>query len=370
MSGHNHTIDTLKRTLAYLDAAQGNATHGARLAGLPRQTFVARLSEARRRLDPNAVLPAQVSHPDVVRHAAEAAELISYRKEVGILRQALATRGKVAPLKVPARRAKAPKSLTRVIIPDSHGSHIDPDAQRAFLQDLKALDPDEIVGLGDHVDCGGFLAAHHTLGYVAQLDEVGYEADLNAWGTFLDAIQKAAPRAHIHILEGNHELRIQRWAVDQALGNGKNADFLNRAVGPEYRLDYKGRGIRYAHYGEFHDGLPARGIIRIGKCFFTHGFSLGTRAAENHARKVGGPVVYGHTHTAAGFYGSTVKEGAIAAWNFGTLSKRAPRYMHNNPDNWSLGYGTQFVAPSGLFTTFGIPIIDGTSLLPDIMRKG
>jgi hypothetical protein len=62
-----------------------------------------------------------------------------------------------------------------------------------------------------------------------------------------------------------------------------------------------------------------------------------------------------------------VKEGAIAAWNFGTLAKLAPRYMHNNPDNWGQGYGIQEVAPSGLFTTIHVPIIHGVSLLPSIL---
>jgi hypothetical protein len=30
-----------------------------------------------------------------------------------------------------------------------------------------AIDPDEIIMLGDHLDCGGFLAQNQVLGFVA-----------------------------------------------------------------------------------------------------------------------------------------------------------------------------------------------------------
>lgn len=365
MANHPLSRTACKQTLAYLDAARGNITKAAELAGIARGTFNTRLMSARRQLGVKAAVV--IDDPSIVQRASEMAELEQLRKENPILRAALADRAKVVKSPPVTPKPRAGRSLRRVIIPDTHGFHIDPAAWAAFIADLKLLDPDEVVGLGDHIDCGGFLAAHHTLGYVAQMDEVSYEEDLNAWGSHLDAVQKHAPRARIHILEGNHEVRVERWAVDQSLGNGKNADFLRRAITPEYRLDYRGRGIRYARYGEAHDGLPSRGVIRLGKCFFTHGFALGSRAAENHARKIGGPVVYGHTHTPAAFFSRTVKEGALAAWNFGTLAKLAPRYMHNNPDNWGQGYGVQEVAASGLFTTIHVPIINGVSLLPSIL---
>ena len=130
------------------------------------------------------------------------------------------------------------REFVRVIIPDSHGSAIDRRAAAAFLADLKRLDPAEIVMLGDHVDCGGFLAQHHTLGYVAQTD-YSYAEDLEAANNFLDAVQAAAPKAAIHYIEGNHERRIETWAVTQTLRHSKDAETLRRAFPPEVRLRLK-----------------------------------------------------------------------------------------------------------------------------------
>src|SRR5688500_12324455 len=56
----------------------------------------------------------------------------------------------------------------RVIVPDSHGSHIDRSAAGAFLRDLEYLKPREVVWIGDHLDWSGFLAQHPTWGHVAE----------------------------------------------------------------------------------------------------------------------------------------------------------------------------------------------------------
>jgi len=74
--------------------------------------------------------------------------------------------------KLPA--GKSPKrhkgSYLRVIVPDTHGSQCDPAAIAAFLGDVERLQPREIVMMGDHLDCGGFLAEHHVWGYVPECD--------------------------------------------------------------------------------------------------------------------------------------------------------------------------------------------------------
>lgn len=96
------------------------------------------------------------------------------------------------------------KRHCRVAIPDTHGCNVDPKAIAAFLGDLDVIKPAEIVMLGDHLECGGFLAQHHTLGYVAQTGYT-FEDDVAACNQLLDSIQKAAPKASIDYLEGNHE---------------------------------------------------------------------------------------------------------------------------------------------------------------------
>ena len=153
----------------------------------------------------------------------------------------------------PAKPTKRGKDdIVRVIIPDTHGAKVDKGALAACLGDIKALDPDEVILLGDHVDCGGFLAQHHVMGFVAE-SSYTYEADIAATNAFLDALQTAAPRAKVEYIEGNHERRIEQWSLTQTLRNSKDAEYLRRAFAPEFLLRLKERGIPYYRQAECYD---------------------------------------------------------------------------------------------------------------------
>ena len=56
------------------------------------------------------------------------------------------------------------------IVPDSHGHMIDLKARDAFLRDLKDLDPDIMVFLGDHVDVGSIFTSHQR-SYIREMSE-------------------------------------------------------------------------------------------------------------------------------------------------------------------------------------------------------
>jgi hypothetical protein len=107
-------------------------------------------------------------------------------------------------------RARRKDDIVRVVASDLHGMKQHAAAVQAFLGDLKVLDPDELILNGDMTDCGGFLAQHHTLGYVAEV-EYSYEEDTAAANRFLDACATQAPHARLEMLEGNHEGRVERW---------------------------------------------------------------------------------------------------------------------------------------------------------------
>lgn len=255
-----------------------------------------------------------------------------------------------------------PKSSARVIIPDSHGNHIDKKAEKAFLTDLKKIDPDEIVMLGDHLDCGGLFNSHQRT-YTNELQE-SYEDDCFAANEFLDNIQKAAPRAEIYYLEGNHEQHVERWAA-RTFTRRKDADAMLEVYGPAKKLDLKKRGIRYFKRSEQYMGISIQGTIKLGKSFYTHGISCSANAAQVHLNRFGANIVFGHTHRAQSVISRTVTSEGIGSWNFGTLAKLQPLYMHTNPTSWTLGYGIQFVAPSGKFITMSVPIFGDHTLLSD-----
>jgi len=252
------------------------------------------------------------------------------------------------------------RSIIRLIVPDSHGEHIDLDARAAIIRDTRMLRPDEIIFLGDHLDCGGTFSAHQRT-YTNEMTEA-YEDDCAAANSLLDALEAAAPNAEKDLIEGNHEQHVERWAA-RNFERRRDAEALLEVWGPAKRLRLKERGIRYYRRSEHYQGISIPGTIKRGKCFFTHGISVGRHATAVHLDRFGACVVHGHTHRAAEARGRTVTNNALGAWCPGTLAKLQPLYQHTSPSEWSLGYGVQFVAKSGAFIHWNVPIIKGAGSL-------
>jgi hypothetical protein len=273
-------------------------------------------------------------------------------------------------IRIPTGKPKKPAkgAFKRVIVPDSHGANIDPDACRAFLADLQIIRPAEIVLLGDHLDCGGWLAKHHTLGFVPETG-YSYEDDVSACNQFLDEIQRRAPQAKTWYIEGNHEQRVAKWVIKETLSNRKDAEGLMRVYGPRYKLGLDQRGIEWIDRGERYHGLQRPGCIRLGKCIFTHGKACGVNAARSTLGQFGSNVCFGHTHRIAVATKESADEPTLAAWSFGCLCRRMPLYYDTNPTDWSHGYGLQIVEPGGRFFTIQVPIIEGASLLQALELK-
>jgi predicted phosphodiesterase len=242
----------------------------------------------------------------------------------------------------------------RLIIPDSHGAHIDWAAANAMLADAKALDPAEIVLLGDHLDCGGTFSTHQRT-YTNEMTE-SYEEDCVQANLFLDRLQAACPNAkEIHYLEGNHEQHVERWASRNIANHRDAVAFLERN-GPAHMLQLQRRGILYYRRSEFYQGLAIPGCFRLGKCFFVHGISHAKHATATHLERFGASVVHGHTHRSQSHVQRTVTSGGHGAWCPGTLAKLQPLYKHTAPSDWSHGYAVQDVLKSGVFEHTNVPI--------------
>jgi predicted phosphodiesterase len=263
--------------------------------------------------------------------------------------------------KFEVRKGKAAKHTIEMIVPDSHGEHIDLEARDAFLRDLAQVKPDTIIMLGDHLDAGGTFSTHQR-NYTHEMTE-SYDADVNAANEFLDLIQQASPNSRIHYLSGNHEQHIERW-VARTFQSYADAKMVLERLGPEAVLRLRERGITYYQSGEKYMGLSIPGTIRLGKCFYTHGVSHGRHATSTHLDRFGASVWHGHTHRAQSVISRTVTADGLGAWCPGTLAKLQPLYRHTAPTMWSHGYGLQFTnASTGRFSAMLIPIIDGSSML-------
>lgn len=253
----------------------------------------------------------------------------------------------------------------RLIIPDSHGSHIDWAAAEAVIADAKVIDPHEIVLLGDHLDAGGTFSTHQRT-YTNEMTE-SYEEDCYQANLFLDRLQAACPRARdIHYLEGNHEQHVERWASRNYHSHRDAVAFLERE-GPAGRLRLKDRGISYYRRSVFYQGLAIPGCIKLDKCFFVHGISHAKHADSVHLQRFGASVVFGHIHRSMGRVERTVTSGGHGAWCPGTLAKLQPLYKHTQPSDWSHGYAVQEVLKSGHFEHTNVPIF-GDRTIASIRR--
>lgn len=257
------------------------------------------------------------------------------------------------------------KSLVRVIIPDSHGNHVDPAAAAACVADIKRLAPHEIVWLGDHIDAGGTFNTHQRV-YTNELIE-SYEDDCDAANRLLTQVSRAAPAAEQHYIEGNHEQHVERWAA-RAFFSKKDADGLLSRYAPAQVLRLKDRGIKYYKRSEHYQGISIPGTIRLGKCYFVHGISHSRHAAAQHLARFAANVVFGHVHRSQSVLERTVSSDGFGAWCPGTLAKLQPLYRHTEPTSWSHGYAVQLVNPSGRFMHLNVPIHQGKSMLFDAVE--
>jgi hypothetical protein len=267
---------------------------------------------------------------------------------------------------------KSPKAAThkgkyfhRVLIPDTHGAHIDPRAASAFLADLEYLQPREVVWLGDHLDCGGFLAQHHTLGFVAEAG-FSFVDDITAANEFADAVQKRTPKAEHHWITGNHEHRIEKWCLTSSLRHQKDARYLLEKLGVRASLHLDARGIHYYPRDYVAPDLRVRGAIKLGSCYFVHDVSTARNAAQVALNKWGTNVCFGDTHRIDMAVGRKAERDIIAATN-GCLSTLRPFWQETNITDWSHAYGLQLATDAGDFLHIIVPILDGKSLLGPLL---
>jgi hypothetical protein len=259
--------------------------------------------------------------------------------------------------------------LVEVIFSDVHGNQHDPAAFGRLIQDLKVIRPDRIIIGGDFINCGGFLAEHHTMGYVADTQD-SYEEDVKVSNLLLDEIIKAAPGAEIHYVEGNHEWRVERWAVNSKLAHFKDVELLRRTFAPEYVLRLKDRGISYYRQGQIHGDCTVPGWVKFDKISFVHKISNSSDAADVALSKAAGNIVYFDTHRAS--YKPKYKPnlGLIAAWNPGCLCLRQPLYANTNPTEWTHGYLVRFISrKTGAFQMVNVTIDNGQSFASMLLKN-
>lgn len=265
------------------------------------------------------------------------------------------------------RQYQGKGSFCRVAFGDTHGCSIDPAAWSAVLADLEYLKPKQVIHGGDILDCDGWLASHHTTHYVAQTSYT-YADEVIAGNQMLDQLQARCPKAEIDLIEGNHDLRVETWAITTTQKTKADADLLIRSVAPRYVLNVDKRGINWYSRGECHDDSVAGGTIRRGLCYFTHPQSSSKHHAAKMAENFGTNVVYFHTHRRDYFPAGNVKGDEWAAWCPGCLCVKRKYWHHTENFKHTQGYHLQLVKADGSFLGINVPIIAGKSYLTGLLK--
>lgn len=242
-----------------------------------------------------------------------------------------------------------------MVLPDLHVPHHDRAALACVLRAYEILKPDEVVVLGDWLDCESF--SRHPRGSMAELRAHKFiDEEVAPCVEILDKLQ--ANENKLVYVEGNHEQRIERFAA--ALGNDLGRDIYS-LISPERLLRANRKNFVWipytselAHY-EITPDLWA-----------LHGWSFAKSAARIHLdRAVSVSIVYGHTHRQQSEARRDPASGRVLkAWSPGCLSKLQPIYRQNLPTSWVHGFSLVYVGANG-WTEYTVTIDSGSCVLPD-----
>lgn len=238
-----------------------------------------------------------------------------------------------------------------------------PDLQVPY-QDERALGPvlayaeserwDEVVQLGDFVDCD--TLSRHDPDDLLSREGKRLAEEFDAANNVLDRILKAGRRknrsARCTILKGNHEYRIERFVRKHPMLEGMLD--LSKA------LELAKRSVKLV------ECWPSGAVHSIGKLNFTHGVYCGDNHAKKHVLGYGANIVYGHTHQVQAYtHAQHAHGGPICAWSMGCLCLIPLPYLEGRPCNWQHAFGIAHVRKSGRFNLAVVNVVNGWFTAPN-----
>jgi len=222
------------------------------------------------------------------------------------------------------------KQTKIIVIPDCHIPKEDKTAFNVALNLAKWYKPDEVIILGDFLDCEP--VSHWNRKNLRERNGMNMAADFAVANKYLDRIQAICSK--VTYIRGNHE----KW-LDDAMDE---APELAGLLDLDINLRFKERKIR---------DIPFNGIYSLGHLSFTHGLYTTSHHALKHAEKFGRSIVYGHLHDiqmAISVSPIDIHEKHMGL-SLGCLAAVNPRFMRNRPSNWQHCVGVGLIRPDGNF---------------------
>ncbi len=235
-----------------------------------------------------------------------------------------------------------PRAQRIIVIPDCHIPFEDKKAVNVALQIAKWYKPDQIIILGDFLDCGP--VSHWNKQNLRARQTMNMADDFAVANKYLDQIQKICK--NVVYIRGNHE----KWLDDAMDESPELAGLLDLDV----NLRFKERKIR---------DVPFNGVYTLGNLNFTHGLYTNSHHALKHVQQFGRSIVYGHLHDvqlAISVSPIDVQDKKMGL-SLGCLAAMNPRFMRNRPNNWQHCIGVGMVREDGNFNIDAVIISRGAA---------
>jgi hypothetical protein len=248
-----------------------------------------------------------------------------------------------------AKPIHLPKGVERVravVGSDFHGPDCDLFALDVFMDTLKRQQPEFVILNGDVLDFWELSRFSH--GPNRKLDLQG-EIDWTV-KNILARARKAAPKARIILVLGNHELRLIKFLVDNAqpLASLRCLTFGELLSLDKYGIELVFNDAMMRDEVETYELEPAKCYFRIGHHIFTHGDSIGKFPAADELRKWGGlSGTSGHVHRCQLMTAPTLTQ-PYANWLCCPMMAKKGHHGYDFvdiPERWDCGFAIVDIFP-------------------------
>lgn len=241
-----------------------------------------------------------------------------------------------------------------IVLPDTQIPFHDGPAMRAVEAYLADERWDEWLQVGDFMDFDQISKFNKNA--PRKLEGRTIEDDYKVANALLDRhqalVRKNNPKAKFTLLEGNHDLRIEKLIDEQPQ--------LKGTLEVETNLRLKQRGIKWVK-------CYSKGeLYKLGKAYFHHGLYTSQSHAKKMVDNFGTNIFYGHTHDIQSH--SKVQWGknkTLVGQSLGCLCRYDLDYIKDNPSNWQHSVTTFYFLPDGYFSYYVSRIFNGRFVAPN-----
>lgn len=250
-----------------------------------------------------------------------------------------------------------PDVFTVCVIPDVHTPYHDREAWAVLLDYISRGRPGAVVQLGDFQSLDSVSSHAHDPKKVLSLEE-----EIRGSRKAMDELDLACRRGGVArgnrwMLEGNHETRLDRYAL-------KLAPELRPFIDWRELLQLDRRGWTAISYKE---------TLYLGELGFTHDVGrAGVNAARQSLLDVGTNIAFGHTHRVQVVYQGTVTGKRHVGATLGWLGDpEAIDYRHRDlvRRDWQHAFGVIHFRADGSFWLQVVPIVNGVAVVDGVVYR-